>query len=507
MSKKVDTLKRIYDNRFSLGFYLILIVAAYFFLNNLNTLPPGLSPAEASNATLILGILRHSAKYTTLLHNGSAGAVFSVMQLLSVKIFGPTLFALRLPAALIGLFGVALMYVLGTLWYDQRVGVLASLFAATTPWTVGFSRFGTAAILPIIIVPLVLSALIIAFRQREIGWFIFAGLIIGGSFSAISGLWLAFGLLLSCATLLYTLAQKNQLLERAHLIMFALIVILGLPLAIWRFSAHPPKLTLSNVNAHDIATRTADTLTGFVLHGDDNYLYNIPGTPELNLFVGLMFIVGVLVCGMRFEKARYRTLLILFCVLLIPVVASSQVAPSSESSIVLAPIVFILAAVGINYMLEIWFSTFPINSAARTLGTVPIVVLLLMGIYQGYQQYFVAWANSPDLADSFDNNARELAGYLNRTSFGGQRYVVSTGTSAQIIDFLSFKRAEITDLPMADISKLPIGSPQKQIIFIPTETSGIIGDLKSRFPKARLSQHYSELNDNTQTFAVYQTQQ
>jgi hypothetical protein len=241
----------------------------------------------------------------------------------------------------------------------------------------------------------------------------------------------------------------------------------------------------------------------FNIHGDDNFANNVSGAPLLNFFVGLMFVMGILVSASRFHRARYGSLLALFVAFMVPALLSPY-APDARAALVLAPVVIALAAVGINYLLDIWYGTFPVNSAARSLGTLPVILLLVISLYQGYKQYFVAWAGSPEVYQVHNESANSIGTYLNRTTFDGQRYVAVDQYSRDVLDFVTHGKSNYNAISRDDVSKIPADGQAKQIIITNEVSDATVSTLKERFPKARLSQHYSEFNDNNEIFAVYE---
>ena len=83
-----------------------------------------------------------------------------------------------------------------------------------------------------------------------------------------------------------------------------------------------------------------------------------------------MFVAGLLVAISRLHERRYRLLLLFFVVLLLPALLTTVGVPNAARAFAAAPIVLTLAALGISYMLELWYRTSPINSAARTTGQI-----------------------------------------------------------------------------------------------------------------------------------------
>lgn len=494
---------QIYRYRYGVGLLLVLVLSAYFRFFHLATLPPGLSNTEASTATNALSIITKTPSISQLFHQGIGHGVYLFVVAISVKLLGANSYALRLPSAILGLAGVVMTYFWVKSWFSTKVALTASILMAVTPWTVGLSRIAVANSALILVVPTVLLLITLAVRHRHPALIVTTGLALGLCTTGAAGIWLLVGLFLSLVPSWRKMLSKDKDTLRTGLTISALASLIGIPLAILRFSNfHIPVINADTLGT--VISRASITLGMFNIKGDTDFAYNIAGAPLLNLFISLMFLVGILVCFIRLHQSRYRMLIILLTTLLIPVMAQTN-APSSLTALILAPVALALAANGISYMLEVWYSTFPINSAARTLGTVPIVLLLTISAYQGYKQYFVAWARSPETYTAYNEPATALAGYLNRTNFSGTRYVLSQDRDIEIINFLTTGKARYTSISPQQISTLPQPKQPQQIIFVTPQPTDIIPELKARFPKAQLSQHFSDFNDSNQLFAVYQT--
>jgi len=63
---------------------------------------------------------------------------------------------------------------------------------------------------------------------------------------------------------------------------------------------------------------------------------------------------------------------------------------------VVIPIVFIVVALGLVYLLDTWFAVFPNNPVARTVGMTMLSLAVIFACAYQLRRYFVAWPNSPD---------------------------------------------------------------------------------------------------------------
>ena len=97
----------------------------------------------------------------------------------SLRVFGETLFAVRLVAVLVGTFTIASAYLLGRLLFTRRVALLATALLATYHFHIHFSRIGLNNIADPALGTLIFCALTLALRTRRSLWFGVTGLLLG----------------------------------------------------------------------------------------------------------------------------------------------------------------------------------------------------------------------------------------------------------------------------------------------------------------------------------------
>lgn len=149
----------------------VIVLGAVLRLSALGSNPPALFRDEAEKGYTAWSLARLGG-YTALdpqtgapsfhhlpLFIETPGALTSAIYQYAatpfVGLLGPTEFAIRLPAALAGILGVVVCYLLAfSLARDRRIALLAALFLAVSPWSVIFSRWAAQGIF----VPLFTSA-------------------------------------------------------------------------------------------------------------------------------------------------------------------------------------------------------------------------------------------------------------------------------------------------------------------------------------------------------------
>ena len=131
-----------------LGF--ILILACFFRLWHLDSIPPGLYPDEAINGNEAIS---SPGKVFYRENNGREGLFINLIAL-SFEIFGKSIFSLKLVSAICGILTVVGLYLLTKELFigrgpqfAQKVALVSSLFLATAFWHVNFSRIAFRAIL------------------------------------------------------------------------------------------------------------------------------------------------------------------------------------------------------------------------------------------------------------------------------------------------------------------------------------------------------------------------
>jgi len=145
-------------------------------------------------------------------------------------------------------------------------------------------------------------------------------------------------------------------------------------------------------------------------------------------------------------------------------------------------------------MLELWYATFPINSAARATGQAAIILLLGLTLLQGYTQYFQAWAGSTAVYVAFNEGTVSMAGHLKTDKFVGERYIVASADQFPVVDYLDYGFGGYRDITPADLVVLPVATASRQFYIATASRDDAVKTLKDKFPGGVLQPHYSAFN-------------
>lgn len=493
----------------------IVVLAAALRFWRIWELPPGLHPDEAANGLDIFRIFAgdHRPLYST---NGPRESLFFYLQAIFVALFGNTAMALRLAPAFIGTAAVFTTYLWAKSWFGRRVGVVSAFLMAVTPWAIFMSRLGFRASMVPLFVTLSLWLLTRAFQTGRLKWFVFSGISLGlGLYTYIAFRLFIPGLLVVGLFMLWRYRAFAQRWMKPLGVSVLTMAIVLLPMFLFGLK-HPADVFVSRSstsfmnpelnNGRPIQTlldTTVKTALMFNIKGDENYRHNLGGQPQLNAFVGIMFILGVLVTITRMHRATYFALLVLLGSLLLPEVLTAEGIPHALRAVGALPIAIVLAVVGINYLLERWNKTFPINSAARSLGASGVALLLMLSGLHGYQSYFVAWAGDPATYKAFSEDMSQLASYANRNQSNHQRYLVIGGYSNIAVEYLTHNKTTYTRLEPAQIAGYNFSNGPKQFLISTDFKQKALEVLAQKFPGGKTSSRYSEVTDE-EMFVIYE---
>ena len=173
-----------------------------------------------------------------------------------------------------------------------------------------------------------------------------------------------------------------------------------------RSQGEPFRVLLLNVWEH---------LLSFGILGDRYWRYNFPGKPMLILGEAFFFWLGVGIAIRLWRWPVYRLLLFWLGVLLMPAMLARDSVPHTLRMIGAVPAIYLLAAIGAWEVFQLLQRQFPrraANWAAITVAVMVPVLILLKGI-STYRIYFQEWAAAPEIYNSFEVEWTELIQTLN----------------------------------------------------------------------------------------------
>lgn len=410
------------------GVLLIGIMALGSFLRTyqVGDVPPGLHYDEAYYALDALNLLTDDTYPIFFEANNGREPLFIYLLALMFRIAGPSQFTLRLTAALLGALTIPGVFFLakesfaafGTR-FALVAGVLSALVLGTLYWHVNYSRIGLRAITMPLAEALVLLLFWRAIRTRRRRDFIWAGVLLGASMYT----YLAARLL---APLLVLLLLLVAIEERTFLmrhwtdvaVLFGVALLISLPLWLY-FLQHPglfiyrlSQITLDSAVARgepqqSFWTNLWRTAGMFMSAGDWGWADNLPGRPVFDTVGIVGFAMWLLIALVHFRKARYIQWPICLALMVVPTLLTNY-APTYTRSIGAVIPCAVLTGLGFA-QIWLWLDR-RLSASWSAVGLVGLA--LVVAAYCGlttFRDYFLIWAQQPEVAESFDEEMLRTA--------------------------------------------------------------------------------------------------
>ena len=403
----------------------ILLVAFALRAWQLTAVPPGLTHDEANHGREAIGVLNGVYLFYFPLNYGSE-PLYSYTVALSMALFGEGLLALRLVNVIFGVAAIAVTYLWAARAFDRPTALLGAALTAVSFWPLATSREALrAGMLPFFTATAVWffwQAITAPPEQTRRRWLAAAGFGVSVAFTLHIYLAARVAWLMFPAFLLYLALVQRATFRRAWkpvLIGLLLAGLLVTPMFLY-LRAHPEALTrldmldgplqdLRSGNLRPVFANVSGALLAFVWpgYGDQFLAYNIPGRPVFEAVTAVFFLLGLLVCLWNWKKPPFAFLLLWFGAGILPSLITGATANTTRNLAAL-PAVYLLPAVGFMELFRSQMGPIlkrPIFIAAALLW------LLLAGFISG-RDYFVRWANMPDVRGAYQVNLVTALNYL-----------------------------------------------------------------------------------------------
>jgi 4-amino-4-deoxy-L-arabinose transferase-like glycosyltransferase len=484
-----------------LGFVVVLVLAAFFRLWHLSTLPPGLAPGEAQIGLAAYALLHHGIWPNFSLATGGS-PLLVMLEAISIWLFGLTDWVLRLVPALVGIAAVGVGFIWARAWFGRRTALIAAFLLAVTPWAVTLSRNVEPAALAPLLLTLLLWLATRLWHDRSTKKALLLGLV--AILAILSGP-VGWGALFVTVVAAFGVAVKRTTRRNAQKLttwLLLAIIFIVPTFLIFGVGQGRGRAVIAIDSFGQFWGGLWATFLAFQIHGDDSYLHNLGGEPLLNVFVGIMMIAGILVAITRWRQRPSRVLLLGAAAAMVPALLDSQTAPNAAKLALMLPFSLVLAAIGIGYMLEVWYATFPINSAARLSGQLAILILLGLTAYQGYTQYFVAWADSSETHRAYGDAAIGLSSWVKQLPAGTTTTLVADADDSLV---LRYQLLNASGYQIIELAPLPAALKQRPLHLGITTTwrDQVIAQLKTTAAGGTLVSHQSSF-DQADLYYTYE---
>lgn len=378
--------------RLSLGIFVALLLLSALLVYRLGSLTPGLSQPE-------LAVLQQNQTIHQIIHNPIL-APYKLLELAVLRLHFSSAWAFRSISAGFAAISIVLFFFILKRWHTHRIALLGTALFASSSWFLHSARLATPDILFAFGSLALISYGIWLLRITYTGRVIPFGLILAAFLLYIPGMvWLLVPAAIWWWKPIWKKFKQTPLLPK----LLGLVVGLGLtsPLA-WAIYRQPSLLKavlgLPETFPHlaTVLHNLAIIPTQLVFHGPSNPTLWLGRLPLLDAFTLVMILLGSYAYFFQFTLDRTRLLLGAMALSISLIALHGPV-----NLLLLAPCLFIVATAGLALMLQQWFTVFPRNPIARTLGLSLLVLAVALTCVYNLDSYFVAWSQAPATKQAF----------------------------------------------------------------------------------------------------------
>ncbi len=302
-------------------------------------------------------------------------------------------FLTRLPNTVFGALAVAAMFYVARVWHGRRTALLATALFVTSAWGLHVSRLASFDVLYLSAIPLLLAANIALHRHPQ-HWLVFYGtVLLWGSLLYVPGLvWLlAVCLYWQWDDLRAAWGHFSRVWQRT---LYILAAAAWLPLLIIGLTRAGQLRLWAGLPGHfqplvQLLKQFAAVGVHLFIRGPQYPQLWLARAPLLDIFTLVMCVLGIYFYARHPQAFRSRMLASFIATGVILVGLGGSVGLS-----LLVPVLYVLAAAGVAYMLHEWLQVFPFNPLARGIGLgLVCLAVALAGLYN-MRAYFIAWPHT-----------------------------------------------------------------------------------------------------------------
>jgi hypothetical protein len=409
---------------------LIFLLAFALRVYRLAEIPPGLTHDEANHGREAIGILDGVFLFYFPLNYGSE-PLYSYTVAGSMLAFGINILALRLVNVVFGLATIGLTYLWLRWAFDRRTGLLAAGLMAISFWPLASSREALrAGMLPFFMAGAVwffwhIISCALAPEKEKLSMWNVAGFAVCLAatlhiYLAARVAWTIFPIFM-----LYLAFTRRKAFGRSWLPVLIGLVAAGLftvPMFVY-LQNHPEALTrlamldqplreVETGNWRPVLKNVAEALLAFTWpgYGDAFLAYNIPGRPVFDAVTAALFIIGLFVVWRHWRRPAYAFLLIWFGIGILPSLLTGPTANTTRN-VAAMPAIYALPAIGFIAVANRLSTRFgPAISRPLSIGAVS--AWLLLAGWVTARDYFIHWAESPEVRGAYQHTLVEALAYL-----------------------------------------------------------------------------------------------
>jgi 4-amino-4-deoxy-L-arabinose transferase-like glycosyltransferase len=379
--------------KFQTQVFLILVFGLALFLRlwQLATLPPGVSAAE----NIIIEQIKNLSVGNLWLGSRFYQAAYVYSGFAVGKIFGLNVLNLRIMSAIFGALTILLTYIFIAKWFSKKIAIFTAFLFSISAFHITLSRL----VLPDVMMPMILLLLFVilteAYRTKNIwlfgasGVLVALGLYTSPAFLIVPLLFVTTGIYFFYKNKKFFSSYRQEIIIAA-IAFFAAVI----PYAVSFYHNPVAYLTFFGFNRSiwQIILNISQVPYMFIIGTPVNYFVNLGAEPLLDPFISITAISGVVIAVMSASRRKYFFLL--SWIGLFVLYASLKRGVQIPDLVGILPVIYVFSALALDYVIEKWFATFPLNKRAQLLAIAIISIFFALSAVYNFDRYFVGYKNS-----------------------------------------------------------------------------------------------------------------
>lgn len=413
----------LYRYRYLLASILLAVIVLAISIYRFWSVPSGLSASEKLSAIA-------SGRLASGNITGLVNAPWLIPEALAIKLYGMTIFALRLPALLLVVASILTMMLAIRAIYRPSLAMMGGLLMACSAFTISLGRAGTPAVMTVLLLTLaILLGYYVVNAKQKVAPAIGLALDLMALSYMSGGLYIVVAL--AVVALLhpksrYTIKRHKKLLAG---IAVAYVILLLVPmLLIGRSRTTLASLlvigTPSPANLRQLASgyvAGSAGLTGGLM------------TPMLTITGAIMVVIGLITLARRGGLLSLRS----YVIISLLVVGVSMVAFNPDYIYLLFVPTILLEVIAIGYIVDKWHGLFPQNPYARSLAILALSILIGSISLLDINRYISAVNYRASVVYQYDQTLPAVNQLLTSNPHAEIRLVVHSETDYQLYSLLT----------------------------------------------------------------------
>lgn len=379
---------------------MIFIVFVLLF-SRLDTLVENYSRAELITA-------ESASSLSTILSN-PLNAPYKLVVYGITQLNNNPLLATRITSAIFGFLSLLLFYYLIRRIQRKRTAFLVTILLATSAWFLHIARYGTPDIMLIFtgLLCVVCGSLVMERSEQK---FVTVAAICALAISLyVPGtIWLLIAALIVRRD--KDIRRILQMLKPYELVLLAVLLLAFVAVPVGMAIVHKPSFVLAmfGIPLHLPTITTylhnlAMVPLSLFVYSPLNPALSLGHLPLLDIPTSAFFVLGM------YYYFKYRTLDRAKMLALLMVGAGFLIALGGDvTNAVLVPSVYVCVAGGVALLLSQWFTVFPKNPLAQTVGVTLLALVIFGSVFYNLRSYFVAWPHWQPTKAVFTQTSADL---------------------------------------------------------------------------------------------------